>query len=84
MAHLYSDCYFCGGEVQERFIHREIWWQGNLVLIENAPVGVCGQCGEKFVAPDVAKSIDRILAAQAIPDQIVQIPKYVYREAQAT
>ena len=32
MAHVYSDCYFCGGEVKEQPITREVWRQGKLYL----------------------------------------------------
>jgi YgiT-type zinc finger domain-containing protein len=58
----YSDCYFCGGEVAERSIDRDIWWKGKLYLVREVPGGVCGQCGHKFFTPDVLKAIDLILA----------------------
>jgi YgiT-type zinc finger domain-containing protein len=67
MKRQYSDCYFCGGEVKEQQITREIWWQGKLHLIEEVPVGVCQQCGQKLILPDVAKLIDRMLAGEVSP-----------------
>jgi YgiT-type zinc finger domain-containing protein len=72
----YSDCFFCGGAVRERRVNREVWWQGRLHLIEEVPVGVCGQCGEKFLRPAVAKAIDRMLAGEVAPDHLVQVPAY--------
>lgn len=82
MSHQYSDCYFCGGEVQEQHVSREIWWQGKLHLIEGVPVGVCSQCGQKVVLPVVAKSIDQILGGQTTPDHFVQVPTFRFREVE--
>ncbi len=76
----YSDCYFCGGEVREELVHREIWWQGRLHLIDNVPIGVCQQCGQKFVLPGVAKAIDRMLAGKEPPAAFIQVPTYRFRE----
>lgn len=80
MANQYSDCYFCGGEVVERPIRREIWWKGQLHIIENVPVGVCRQCGQKVILPAVAKVIDRLLAGAAPPDAVLQVPAYQFRD----
>ena len=80
MPNEYSDCYFCGGEVKERHIAREVWWRGKLHLIENVPVGVCGQCGEKVVLPAVARVIDKMLAGELSPDQFVEVPSFRFRE----
>jgi YgiT-type zinc finger domain-containing protein len=76
MSREYSDCFFCGGAVREQRIGREVWWHGRLHLIEDVPVGVCDQCGEKFIRPDVAKAIDRMLAGDVSPDRIVEVPAY--------
>ena len=72
----YSDCFFCGGAVQEQRVSREVWWQGHLHLIEEVPTGVCGQCGEKFVRPEVAKAIDRMLAGKVRPDRFIEVPAF--------
>jgi YgiT-type zinc finger domain-containing protein len=82
MATEYSDCYFCGGAVRERRVSREVWWQGHLHLIEDVPLGVCEQCGEKVVLPAVAKAIDRILSGAVPPDHVVQVPAYRWRLAE--
>ncbi|MDP2625839.1 MAG: type II toxin-antitoxin system MqsA family antitoxin [Candidatus Rokubacteria bacterium] len=57
----YADCVHCGGQVQERTATREVRWQGELFLVEQVPMGVCNQCGERFLKPDVAKAIDKLL-----------------------
>lgn len=57
----FADCIYCGGQVQERTATREVRWQGELFLIEQVPMGACTQCGERFLKPDVAKAIDKLL-----------------------
>ena len=83
MAVKYSDCYFCGGEVDEERINREIWWREKLHLIEGVPTGICRQCGHKVLLPDVAKQIDKILAGRVAPHCFLQVPSYQFPEARA-
>jgi YgiT-type zinc finger domain-containing protein len=78
MARTYSDCFYCGGAVEERLIPREIRWGGELLVFENVPVGVCTQCGEKFILPEVAKAIDRVLQRRTQPSRILEVPVYMY------
>ena len=78
----YSDCYFCGGELKEQHIDREVWWHGRLHLIQGVPVGVCQQCGQKVILPQVAKVIDRMLAGDVPPDHFVRVPAYCFGEDQ--
>lgn len=82
MTHHYSDCYFCGGEVREQRIAREVWWKGKLHLIEDVPVGVCQQCGQQVILPNVAKAIDKMLAGEVTPDHFVQVPTYRFSEVE--
>jgi YgiT-type zinc finger domain-containing protein len=74
----YSDCFFCGGAVEEQSISREIRWKGRLFIIEHVPVGVCTQCGEKVIKPEVAKEIDLMLHEEREPVKMIQVPVYEY------
>ena len=74
----YSDCFYCGGTVEERLMPREIRWEGRLLIFENVPMGVCNQCGEKVLKPGVAKTIDKVLKGQRKPTKTVQVPVYEY------
>ena len=74
----YSDCFYCGGSVEERLISREIRWKKRLFIFENVPVGVCIQCGEKVIKPEVAKTIDHFLQEEKEPAKIIQVPVYLY------
>jgi len=78
MAKKYSDCFYCGGVVEEKLKPREIRWKGKLFIFENVPVGVCTQCGEKVIKPEVAKSIDQLLQEEKKPTKTIQVPVYQY------
>ena len=51
MNRTYSNCFYCGGEVEEQYMPRELRWQEKWYILEDVPVGVCQQCGEKFLKP---------------------------------
>lgn len=78
MVKKYSDCYYCGGAVEERLIPRECRWKDELFILENVPVGVCTQCGEKVLKPEVAKAIDRVFQKERKPTKTIQVPVYQY------
>jgi YgiT-type zinc finger domain-containing protein len=78
MTKKYSDCFYCGGAVEEQLLPRELRWQGQLLIFENVPMGVCIQCRERFLKPEVAKAIDLILREQKQPTRTMQVPVYLY------
>ncbi|MBI3195471.1 MAG: YgiT-type zinc finger protein, partial [Ignavibacteriae bacterium] len=73
-----SDCYYCGGTVNEQMHPRELRWKGELFIFENVPMGVCSQCGEKFLKPEVAKSIDTSLQKEKPPMKIIEVPVFAF------
>jgi len=74
----YSDCFYCGGVVEEQLIPREIRWKGELIIIEEVPVGVCTQCGEKMLKPEVVKAVDLVLQKKKEPAKTIEVPVYRY------
>ena len=77
MSQGFADCIYCGGGVRERLATREVRWKGELHIVENVPVGVCDQCGERFLKPDVAKAIDRLLVSGK-PTRTLTAPVLTY------
>ena len=53
-------CYFCRGRVVKKRTTIDYRWGEKLVVIEDVPVGVCQQCGEKYVDSDVYKKMESI------------------------
>ena len=52
-----ESCEYCGGPIAEKrvTVHRKV--RGKYVLIEGVPAGVCGQCGTRYYAANVLKTI---------------------------
>lgn len=54
-----------------------------MFIFEDVPLGVCIQCGGKFLKPGVAKTIDRVLREKKQPTQTIQVPVYQYEPGTA-
>ncbi|MCI0694610.1 YgiT-type zinc finger protein [candidate division KSB1 bacterium] len=57
----YGECEICGTPLQEKFINQDFWINGQLIVVENAPAGVCPRCGEKVVKADVGEWIAELI-----------------------
>jgi len=69
-------CALCKGATEGQFIRYVQEFEGRLVIIENVPAEVCTQCGEKFIAPEVAKKIQRLVWEQPSPKRSAEVPVY--------
>jgi YgiT-type zinc finger domain-containing protein len=69
-------CEYCGGPIVEKRVtlHRKI--RGKYVLIENVPVGVCTQCGTRYYAANVLKTIEESLRGRRQAEREVLVPVY--------
>ena len=74
----YSSCAYCGSMVTEQHIRMEIWYGDSLLMFEHVPAGVCDNCGEEYLRPDVQ---DRMIAlAKGPPKKVVEVPVYAYSD----
>jgi YgiT-type zinc finger domain-containing protein len=58
----YGKCHICGERMEEKRIKQDFWIKGKLIVVEDVPVGVCPQCGEKIVKADVGRQIAALTA----------------------
>lgn len=56
----YGDCTYCGGEVVEKKIDYDYRRSNQLMVVSNAPAGVCRQCGEKYFRPEILRKMDEL------------------------
>lgn len=70
----YDDCRYCGGEVEERLDQLDYRYHGQLYIVESVPVGVCKQCGEKFLTAKVAKQVEAAVSSMGTPVATVTVP----------
>lgn len=62
MANPFSQCFFCGGQVDSITIGNfDYRLEGKLYVIKGTPAGLCLQCGEKYVTADTAKKINALI-----------------------
>ena len=58
----FTSCYFCGGEIKTvtvgNFDYRK---DGKLYVIKRVPAGLCLECGEKYVEPQVGHRMDSMI-----------------------
>ena len=69
-------CECCGGEIIEKRVtlHRKI--KGSYVLIENVPAGVCKECGMRYYAANVLKTIEERVRGRRKAERQVRVPVY--------
>jgi len=69
-------CEYCGGPIVEKRVtlHRKVREQ--YVLIENVPAGVCTECGTRFYAANVLKTIEESLRGRRQAEREVLVPVY--------
>ena len=69
--HRYGDCTFCGGEVEGGRAELDYRCKGKLYVFQNVPVGICQQCGEKYLTARLAKEIEHKIHNKEEWDTIV-------------
>jgi YgiT-type zinc finger domain-containing protein len=70
----YGDCIHCGGQVTEKQQTLDYRHHGQLFIMENVPVGVCTQCGERFLAADIAKKLESAASSSQKNSKMVAVP----------
>jgi YgiT-type zinc finger domain-containing protein len=68
-------CEHCGGTVKERRVDREaLRHKGNIVILENVPIGVCDQCGARYFDASVLRRVAEIGRGAALPLRTIEVP----------
>jgi YgiT-type zinc finger domain-containing protein len=71
-------CEYCGGPIVEKIVvvHRKV--NGRYVLVENVPAGVCVECGMRYFAANVLKTVEESVQGRRKAEQEVLVPVYSY------
>lgn len=74
----YHECFFCTGMVESvtmgNFDYR---LDGELYVVRDVPAGLCQQCGEKYVHPDVAQTINNMIEKEHyVGEDTVKVMQY--------
>ena len=57
----YGECEICDTPLQEKLINQDFWINGQLIVVENVPAGICPRCGEKVIKADVGQRIAELI-----------------------
>jgi YgiT-type zinc finger domain-containing protein len=72
-------CALCGGTVAER---RELLARklpgGDTVLLENAPVRVCQECGHRWFTHATMTRVESLTEGRREPQEVRQVPVYSF------
>jgi YgiT-type zinc finger domain-containing protein len=76
----YGDCSFCDGEVKEELVELDYRYKGKLYVFRNVPVGVCQQCGERYLKADIAKAIEKDIKTRKKWEETISVPVKTFRK----
>lgn len=68
----YGECEICDTPLQGKRINQGFWINGQLIVVENVPAGVCPRCGEKVVTADVGQWIAELIRSS---ERIAKAPR---------
>jgi len=68
----YGECEICDTPLQEKRINQDFWINGQLIVVENVPAGVCPRCGEKVVKAEVGQWIAELIKSS---ERIAKAPR---------
>jgi YgiT-type zinc finger domain-containing protein len=69
-------CEYCDGLIVEKKADLSRKVKGKCVLIENVPTGVCIECGTRYYAANVLKTIEETLRGRRKAEREVSVPVY--------
>lgn len=71
-------CEYCGGHIVEKRVTLHRKSHGHYVLIENVPAGMCLQCGARYFAANVLKTIDANIGGRRPAEREELVPVYSF------
>ncbi len=71
-----ESCEYCRGKIAERRVtlHRKV--KDKYVIIEDVPAGVCLECGTRYYAANVLKTIEASIHGRRKANRKVLVPVY--------
>jgi YgiT-type zinc finger domain-containing protein len=69
-------CEYCGGGIVEKRVslHRKV--KSKYVIVEDVPAGVCVQCGMRYYAANVLKTVEASVRGRRKAKREVLVPVY--------
>lgn len=75
-----NNCPICGSELCEKVIDYSDWHNKHLVVVRDVPVRECETNGHRFFQARVARSLEKLFAAEkqakVKPVEVMQVPVF--------
>ncbi|HOU13793.1 MAG TPA: YgiT-type zinc finger protein [Anaerolineae bacterium] len=69
-------CEYCGGVIVEKRVTLYRHVQGQHILLEDVPAGVCTECGTRYYTANVLKTIEASIKGRQKAAKEVLVPVY--------
>ena len=69
-------CEYCNGVIVEKKVNLSRKVRGTYVVIENVPAGVCKECGTRYYAANVLKTVEETIRGRRKAERQIRIPVY--------
>lgn len=69
-------CEYCKGSIVEKKVSLSRKYKGKYVLVENVPAGVCTECGTRYFAANVLKTVTETVRGRVKATREVLVPVY--------
>jgi YgiT-type zinc finger domain-containing protein len=64
----------------EQAVRIHFRWGDDMLVFEHVPAGVCGQCGERSLRPEVYDRMATVAESGGTPKAEITVPVYEYAE----
>ncbi len=69
-------CDICGGKRLKKLVSYNIFFESRLVVVENVPAEVCGQCGGQYFDPNTVEMLQKTVRSKKRPKRIIETHVY--------
>jgi len=74
-------CEYCDGTVEEKITTEDFWRKGELIVLENVPIGVCNKCKNRYYSAEVLQKLEHAFLKRATLRKL-EVPVYNYAVAE--
>lgn len=67
-------CEYCNGDIHQKHVIVHHWYEDNLVIIKNVPVGVCHLCGERYYEAAILDLLDSLAQNIETAQERISVP----------
>ena len=72
----YDSCEYCGGPVKTRSVTVDLRRRERLCVFYNVPIGVCGQCGERYYPGPILERLDEVAEHGLNGGRTLRVPTF--------